>query len=183
MPRNAHDYYTTPAPTIADFITKFRAVEPGFDFVTAHVFDPSAGGCAVHPAAYPTALRGLGCTRIDTLDIRPDSRASVIGDYMQHFPETLYDMVITNPPYASAMGFIEAALEDTKPGGFVVMLLRLNYFGAVSRRAFWQANMPTYCFIHAKRPHFMAGKGDSCEYAHFVWIAGQYPDHAKTYVI
>ena len=183
MPRNHQDYYVTPAATITEFIAKFQVVEPGFDFASAHVFDPSAGGCSIHEMAYPAALHALGCVKVDTLDIRPDSRAQTVGDYMSHFPETAYDMIITNPPFTSVMGFILAALEDCKPGGFVVMLLRLNYFGAESRHQFWQETMPTYCFIHSRRPCFAGTRSVQSDYAHFVWVAGQYPAYTKTFVI
>jgi 16S rRNA G1207 methylase RsmC len=43
---------------------------------------------------------------------------------------TSFDMIITNPPFAIAQGIIEKSLEFCKGGGYVIMLLRLNYIGS-----------------------------------------------------
>lgn len=180
--RNHHDYYPTPATTANDFFKKFIELEPRFDFTNAAVLDPSAGGCAVHEMSYPVALERLGCTNITSVDIRADSRATIKANYMEWYPTRHYDMVVTNPPYTIAIDYIVTALEDCVEDGFVVMLLRLNYFGSVGRRDFWQQHMPVYCVIHSQRPRF-AGKSDLCEYAHFVWRKGEKPSFTKTYVV
>jgi hypothetical protein len=180
--RNFKDYYITPQKTINDFISKFKELEPAFNFRNAIILDPSAGGCSKHQMAYPTVLQQLGCTRIDTLDIRQDSLAEIKDDYLKWYPTVSYDMVVSNPPFALALDFVAAAIEDAKDGGFVIMLLRLNFFASITRRYYLQQNMPKYCVVHANRPKFN-GRSDSCEYAHFVWQKGYNPDYTKTYII
>ena len=180
--RNLRDYYTTPASTVTEFFTKFAELVPTFDFATASVLDPSAGGCSVNPMPYPVALAELGCKNITTVDIRMDSRAEIKADYMQWYPVQQYDMVITNPPYVLALDYIVTALDDCVAGGYVVMLVRLNFLGSVSRRDFWKHHTPTYCIVHAQRPRF-SGTSDLCEFCHLVWKKGEYPDHIQTYVV
>ena len=180
--RNNQDYYTTPARTVNEFFTKFCELVPSFDFTTAAALDPAAGGCDENPMPYPIALQQLGCTNITTLDIRQDSLAAIKADYMKWYPTEQYDMVITNPPFVLALDYIVTALDDCKPGGFVVMLVRLNFLGSVGRREFWHHHMPSYCIVHAHRPRFGL-KGDNCEYCHLVWQKGENPAFTKTYVV
>ena len=181
MNRHKQDYYTTPAKTVVEFLDKFIELT-SFDFTSAHVLDPAAGGCKDNPMPYPAALFALGCTNVTTLDIRTDSKAALITDYMQHYPNQQYDLVITNPPYLLALDFIVTALEDCKEGGYVVMLLRLNFFGSQQRRSFFQQHMPMYCIVHSNRPRFF-GAGEQTEYAHFVFKKGYHPTYTQTYVI
>lgn len=156
--RNAYDYYTTPAATVNEFLAKFCELVPTFDFKSASVLDPAAGG-------------------------RSDSLATIKASYMEWYPPVQYDMVITNPPFTLALDYIVTALDDCKVGGYVVMLVRLNFLGSVGRRDFWQHHMPTYCIVHAQRPRFTSAGGDSCEYCHMVWKKGDNPAFTKTFVV
>ncbi|MDO7849579.1 hypothetical protein Q5H92_24670 [Hymenobacter sp. M29] len=165
-----------------EFFTKFCELEPAFIFSDIAALDPASGGSSVDAMPYPVALEQLGCTRITTLDIRADSRASIKADYINWIPEQQYDLVITNPPYLIALEYIATALDDCVDGGFVVMLLRLNFFGSIGRRAFWKDHMPLYCIVHAQRPRFN-GKSDSVEYCHMVWKKGFNPDNTKLFIV
>jgi hypothetical protein len=93
-------------------------------------------------------------------------------------------VIFTNPPFLLARNVIEKALGDVQPDGFVVMLLRLNFFGSKKRKDLFQKHMPKYSFVHSKRISFTADKNtDSIEYAHYVWQSGYYPEFTKLKVI
>lgn len=110
---------------------------------------------------------------MDTLDIREDSGADEYGDYLE-LKKIGYDIVITNPPFHIAELIIEKAIQEVNEGGYVIMLLRLNFWGSNKRRDFLTENMPKYCYIHPRRMSFTDdGKTDSIEYAHFVWKKGE----------
>ena len=71
--------------------------------------------------------------------------------------------------------------KDVADGGYVAMLLRLNFWGSKARQDFFKNNMPKYCYIHPRRMSFTEdGKTDSIEYAHFVWQKGNNPTFCKT---
>jgi hypothetical protein len=183
--RPEHDYYTTPIKPIMDFLDAFdrevTAIDPSW-----YVLDPCAGGDANTLMPYPAALELKGFTgRVDTIDIRADSPAQYKDDYLQHHLQDFPDLIITNPPFYLAEEFVGKALADVEPGGYVVMLMRLNWFGSAKRFQFFQKNMPNYCFIHSKRMSFVpGGKTDSIEYAHMVWHDnGQDNNCCKTFVI
>lgn len=183
--RNKHDYYVTPISAITTFLTAFhKNVGP----LPTPILDPCAGGDATHPMSYPTGLREMGyeAHHIVTSDIRADSLADFKGkDYLQEkrwmgIPNT----IITNPPFNLAFPLLRTALVDVKDDGYVIFLLRLNFFGSKERNTWLRNNMPEHCFIHAKRIKFTEGKsGDSIEYAHFVWRKGFNPDFTKTYLL
>ncbi|ATC93484.1 SAM-dependent methyltransferase [Pseudoalteromonas tunicata] len=184
--RNADDYYVTPQTMIDTFLSHFL-VEFSLPKDSV-ILDPSAGGCDKHEASYPAVLAQYGFNRVDSWDIREDSRAECKGiDFTN--PNTIhpfsYDAVITNPPFKLADEFTYQALEMVREGGFVVMLQRLNWLGSQKRHAMWQELPLVAVFVHSKRPGFNPEKPnltDSTEYAHFVFCKGAEPD-ARLFVI
>jgi len=195
--RHVADYYVTPLKPIEEFLSAFLTEEKLDRPDRMFWLDPCAGGDEHNPMSYPTVLEKV-TENIATLDIREDSRAEVKADYLsKDFSKEKFDVIITNPPFALAKQIIEKALKDVIPGGYVIMLLRLNYFGSADRKKFFEENMPKYCFIHHKRISFitehmkqqrkLAGlpnlSSDSIEYAHFVWQKGYTENFTKTFLL
>lgn len=176
------DYYVTPIDKIINFIDSFVEVEEDFE---GKILDPCAGGdINNHPMSYPEALKRCGYTNIDTIDIREDSLANIKGDYLKMDCKDKYNIIITNPPFNIAREIIEKALDDVKEDGFVIMLVRLNFFGSKARRDMWERQMPKYSFVHSKRLSFTDdGKTDSIEYQHLVFQKGFYPEFTQLKVI
>ena len=115
-------------------------------------------------------------TSITTVDWREDSRAEHKADFLMWQPPNKFDMAITNPPFAIAQEVIDRCFQVVHPGGLVVMLLRLNFFGGAKRFDWWQRTMPVACYVHSKRIGFTEdGKTDSIEYCHCVWAVGETP--------
>lgn len=180
--RHKSDYYVTPQKDIKVFLGEFVKHEA----IKGYVLDPCAGGDEKHEMSYPTVLKECGFTEDDivTIDIRRDSRADIIDDYRDISDRGDFNTIITNPPFKIALDVIKKALRDVNDGGFVIMLLRLNFLGTQKRFEFWQNNKPKYIFVHHKRMSFTdKGGTDSIEYAHFVWQKGYEPDFTKTIVI
>lgn len=175
------DYYRTPTGLIESFMKNF----PGELSKEIQILDPSAGGDKYNLSMpYPTVLKNRGFKNITTLDIRPDSSAGIIEDFLFWKPDKKYDMIITNPPFDKVIKFVSKALWDCKEGGLVIMLLRLNFFGGTTRMGFWKKYMPKYTLVHAKRPSFTNdGKTDSTEYVHCIWRKGNYPEFTNLKVI
>jgi len=184
--RDAHisDYYVTPIPEVVKFIEEFRKLEPNaFD---GYILDPCAGGRVEgEPMSYPEAMIqcGIDGHNITTVDIREDSRAHVIGDFLEQ-PPGHFDVIITNPPFGIALDIIKKALDDVKPNGWVVMLLRLNFLEGKARKEFWEKQMPKYIFVHHKRMSFTEKGGtDSIAYAHFVFHKGYQGKSSQLFII
>lgn len=189
--RHKSDYYVTPIESIVSFLEEFKKYESEA-LRGRYILDPCAGGDAKNPMSYPEALKQIGVSedRIKTIDIREDSRAETIGDYLEIDTEKLYGtkpkMIITNPPFALSEQIIRKAINDVNDGGWVVMLLRLNYFGGKGRfNGLWKdVGLPKYTFVHHRRMSFTDdGKTDSIEYAHFVWQKGFRPEFTQLKVI
>lgn len=217
--RDSHisDYYVTPIEPIIEFFTKANEVIPNFKTTMQNgiILDPCAGGNLQesnlngiteieHQMSYPTAINiTYGNDKIYTSDIRQNSLAKWKLDYLQTQlnPNTKPNVIISNPPFKNAKEFIEKSLTEVADFGFVVYLLRLNFFGSKERKSFFDANMPNYVFVHHKRISFtekkdqngniifnkdgsaQKGSTDSVEYMHSVWQKGNKTNYTKLYLI
>lgn len=134
--------------------------------------------------SYPTAIHNVLNKEVKTIDIREDSLAEVVDNFLEMEFDYKPNTIITNPPFNISRDIIEKSLEVVEDGGFVIMLLRLNYFGGKLRRDLWESHMPKYTFVHNRRLSFTPdGKTDSIEYAHFVWQKGYKPEFTQLKVI
>lgn len=186
------DYYVTPLQPILDLFCRLSEQEQMDKlFLKTGVFknnitflDPCAGGGQGEYMSYPEAIKIYGGTHINTVDIREDSLAAVVGNYLEMEITNKPTVIITNPPFLYAQEIIEKALRDVQDGGFVIMLLRLNFFGSQKRKEFWEDNMPILTFVHRKRINFVKGmRGDSVEYMHCVWKKGEKKNFTKLIII
>lgn len=195
--RDSHksDYYITPQKPILDVLSYLIGDNKGmnelcdfYDEETEEIkplewLDPCAGGDINNEMSYPKALKKYGITPT-TFDIREDSKAEFKLDYLNtEIYDGKFDVIITNPPFNIATKIIEKAFQDVKEGGFIVMLLRLNFFGSKDRKKFWENNMPIVTFVHHKRISFTNGSTDSIEYMHCVWQKGVKQDYTKLVII
>jgi hypothetical protein len=182
--RNKEDYYITPQHTIEEFLAAFAKVEPRLLEPHRLFLDPCCGGDEYNAAAYPTAIRKF-CNSpiVATHDIRADSEAQRIGDYLADSLNVYPDFILSNPPYNKAVEFIEKALSEVRHGDYVAFLLRLNFLGSQKRKSFFERTLPKYIFTHSRRPKFMKSGSDATEYAHFVWQKGWNDKFSKTIVI
>lgn len=85
-------------------------------------------------------------------------------DYFQWSEKT--DLIITNPPFSLAQQFIDHSLPRANT---VIMLLRINFLGSVSRYDWWNSNKPDALHILSKRPSFTGTGVDSIDYAWYAW--------------
>jgi len=187
--RHKSDYYVTPQKDIEEFMYHLQYTILNKDSVSMEKLDwldPCCGGDAENEASYLSVIkRFFEPKNICGIDIREDSKADVVMNYLDCEKENMsnHDIIISNPPFYLAEDFIKKSLEFVNDGGYIVMLLRLNFFGSKKRKQIFENNMPKYCFVHHKRISFTNGATDSIEYAHFVWQKVNNNDYCKTYVI
>lgn len=208
------DYYVTPQKDVELFLKKAIDVIPDFEdkLLFGYIVDPCGGGNSeikdengikelYHPMTYPTVIKKLTGCDTDTYDIREDSLAEHKCDYLTTKLDYKPDVVITNPPFNQAVSIIEKAIDDVEDDGYVIMLLRLNFFGSKERESFFAEYMPEYCFVHHVRIGFLdkkdsngyvildndgnakRGSTDSIEYCHMVFHKGVKPEFTKLYYI
>ena len=188
--RHVSDYYVIPQADIKDFLSAWLGdLQTSGHWLAdrpdkAAWLDPCAGGDAKHAASYVQVIKkAFEPDVLDSCDIREDSRAANKADFLAS-TMTGYDVVISNPPFCDAERFILRSLDAVNGGGFVVMLLRLNFLGSVKRQEFFKTHMPEAIYVHPRRLSFTSdGKTDSIEYAHFVWRKGKSPKNSKLYFV
>lgn len=168
--RDSHvsDYYVTPQKHIKEFLSFWLKdlMDSGMDELKvgerpdrAYWLDPCAGGDENHEMSYPAVIqREFEPNVLSTIDIRETSLAENKSNYLlEDITPNYYDVIITNPPFNIARQIIEKALKDVKDGGYVVMLLRLNFFGSKERFDFWENQLPVWAYVHHKRMSFTDG--------------------------
>lgn len=193
--RDSHisDYYVTPNKPIVDLFEALKESEC-CDLFTANdgklhwwhkYLDPCAGGDENNGMSYPDVIRSLGVfnDNITTVDIRQNSKAKIKASIFDCKWDGQYKVVITNPPFNIAEEVIKKSFEFVEDGGYVIMLLRLNFFGSKKRKEFWQNNMPILTFVHRERISFTNGQTDSIEYMHCVWKKGVTKKFTKLSII
>lgn len=191
-PRHANDYYCTNPDDITTFLIAMEEDQPAWIVPGDVILDPSAGGDPENEMSYPKALIGMYADiTIKTIDIREDSLAETKADYLKTKLNYRPRAIITNPPFNLATEFIDKALLDVIPGGWVIMLQRLNFLGSAKRLEWWKKMMPNKIYVHSDRMGFITkyadrigseeaaakgeifksqyGRRDSIEYAHFAW--------------
>lgn len=208
--RNFHisDYYVTPISDVELFLKEFKK-RVDIDWNNIKIVDPCAGGNPKnefdieHQMSYPTAINNVfGQCDITTFDIREDSFAENICDYTEVELDFKPDVIITNPPFNQALKIIKKALEDIKDDGYVIVLVRLNFFGSKERKPFFDKYLPEWCFVHHSRISFLdkkdaegktiidskigkpkKGSTDSIEYCHMVFRKNNNSKFTKLVVI
>lgn len=189
--RHKSDYYVTPQKDVQEFLETFLQVElENGEYIwdrpdRLQRLDPCAWWDELHDMSYPAVINNMLWIEIDTMDIREDSKAWFITDYLNcNVKPNEFDVIITNPPFNLALEIIQKALQDVNEDWYVIMLLRLNFFGSKARRKFFDEHMPVSCYVHHKRMSFTEQWWtDSIEYAHFVWRKWQNPKYTKLYLI
>ena len=189
--RDSHiaDYYVTPPLDIQEFLNAFLENHPDINLSNMSILDPCAWGnpptdtLPEYPMSYPLILAWYQPYRLITNDIRPDSPAQYHEDFLTYDIQSRFDMIITNPPFNLSLPIIQKALEILPDWGYCIMLLRLNFFGSKSRKAFFERHMPIETYVHHKRISFAKGATDSIEYAHMIWQKGTNPPFTKLYLI
>lgn len=165
--RIANDVYCTPDWCV-------RALMKNLKLPHGLWLEPCAGDGAIIEAVSVCGVWALW----HTFDIRPECEESLHAQStVTHicagvdFLDAIipyYDVCMTNPPYALAMEFVQKAIRYSR---ITVMLLRLNWLGSQTRNRFLIENPPSV-YVLPRRPAFVNGRTDACEYAWFVWGLG-----------
>lgn len=107
--------------------------------------------------------RGYGRSEIDFLKIKSGEWR---GD------------ILTNPPYKYAKEFVEKAIEITRIGAYVIMLLKIQFLEGKDRRKLFDKYPPRYVYVNSSRQLCylngdMSNKMSSATcYCWFIWENG-----------
>lgn len=166
--RIKNDEYHTPGWCVTRFLEKatFLAEQQATNWL-----EPCAGGCniikAVNSFGYLPMWHTHDLAQKHYSDLAHNSTSWSIGNFLETKPiEYKYQVVMTNPPYSEAMGFLTHTLYY-KPR-YVIMLLRTNFLSTEIRSDFMRAQTPDL-YVLPNRPSFAKSGTDNSEYAWFVW--------------
>lgn len=119
-----------------------------------------------------TDIVDRGCPDSSVLDFLWEFSAAPMGDVD----------IMTNPPYATALEFVERALACVNDGANVWMLLRLQFLEGKARRRLYDVAPPADVWVFserricAKNGDFSKTEGGAIAYAWFHWIKNHRKD-------
>lgn len=163
--RDPLDRYDTPPEATRAFLRAWRPEYP-----PGAILEPAAGAGLMARelrAAFPLAL-------VDARDIEPRCRDVLAADFLAVREDACYDIVITNPPFIIADRFLARAMQMTRPGGYVILLLRAGFLESRRRRDLLTMYPPSDVYFLRSRPRFRGPNTDGAStdatmYAWFVW--------------
>lgn len=168
--RNDFDFYPTPLAVAQDALTYIPLTTN-----PTCILDPGAGTGVWGKAArvlFPKAT-------ITGVDLRPVPKAPAYnfwfnGDFLLMDATPAFDLVIGNPPYKYAEQFVRQSFKLLEQGGYLVMLLRLNFLESQTRATgLWRQHPPLEVVVSSKRVSFTGdGKTNATAYAYFIWQKG-----------
>ena len=166
--RNDYDLYYTPIDVVENLLKHIDLSNYG-----NKVLEPSAGKgniCNVVKSLYPDKyLTSIEVREEETQNLLQCSDKVIISDYIQMDIQDRYDIIIGNPPYSSAMEFVNKSLQVLNDNGVLILLLRTAFLESKARYSFWQSNPLSKLYVLSRRPSF-TGKGtDSTSYSWFIW--------------
>jgi len=174
--RKAFDLYPTERNLIA---VALKEIIPTLRSQPKSVLDPGAGdgrwGFAA--AVLTIAEQTIG------VELREQPRPAGFTSWFpeQNFllwnPEPIqqFDLIVGNPPFMFAEGFVRHAFDLLAPNGTLAYLLKIGFMASVKRYdGLWSQVYPKEVLVCSTRPSFYNGSTGGDEYAVFVW---QKDDH------
>jgi hypothetical protein len=154
--RRALDAYGTPSNVIEPMRQYLRPYQP------RRILEPACGDGAI----VRILKREFPLAEIVVGDVSSGQ------DFLRHdYGGELFDLVMTNPPFALALEFVQRALRLRSKGGAVVTLLRLNFLASNKRADFMRANIPSL-YVISDRPSFTGVGKDHEDYGWYIWDDG-----------
>lgn len=164
--RNEDDDYETPAWCV-------RSIWPHVRPVSGLVLEPCAGRGAIVDVLSELwtpewiHARELNADRASKIPLSAGNK--MCCDWLAHIETLQPKLVLSNPPYRLALEFASKAIVLQQPhGGTTCLLLRLNFLGSQKRGQWLRTHTPDI-YVLSRRPSFVGGKTDSCEYGWFCW--------------
>lgn len=72
-------------------------------------------------------------------------------DFLAQSHMTFEGDILTNPPYKTAEGFVEKALEIITSGNYVIMFLKIQFLEGKGRYKLFQHYPPKYVYVNSSR--------------------------------
>jgi len=169
--RRTHDHYPTEPTLITAALStalEYMPMQP------AEILEPGAGDGRWGAEA----ARLTGATRITGVEIRNEIRPDAFTSWYPgqdfltwtYYQKNPFDMVVGNPPFKYAEGFVRHGWELLAPGGIMVYLLKIGFMASVGRyESLWNEIYPANVFVCSTRPSFYNGSTGGDEYAVFLW--------------
>lgn len=168
-PREENDFYATDPHTLEIFLDKLCQ-----DGINLH---NNIWECACGMGHLSKVLENKGYNVWST-DLIDRGYGKANTDFLKSVPDQWYGDILTNPPYKYAKEFVEKAIDVTRNGCYVIMLLKIQFLEGKERRKLFDKFPPKYIYVNtARQTCYINGdmskkmSSASC-YCWFVWEKG-----------
>lgn len=161
--RKAADFYPTPYDVTESLIPVIKALIPE----GGKIWEPACGDMDMSRVL---EFHGFEVT---STDLRETGQGVGGIDFLNDNMETAYgwipdcDMIVTNPPFNLAAQFIEKALSYTPN---VAMLLKIDYWSAISRLPLFDKHRPALFLPLTFRPAFLKKERGNSPLMNVAWV-------------
>lgn len=113
---------------------------------------------------------------VDSYDLYNHGYGKIGFDFLKSTMKA--ECFLTNPPYKYALRFVQKALENVLPNGYVIMFLKIQFLEGKERYKFFKKNPPKYVYVNSSRQNcarnadFTTYSGSAVCYAWFIWERG-----------
>lgn len=113
---------------------------------------------------------------VDSYDLHDHGYGEIGIDFLTS--DVKAECFLTNPPYKYALRFVQKALENVLPNGYVIMFLKIQFLEGKERFNFFQKKPPKYVYVNSSRQNcarnadFDKFSNSAVCYAWFVWQKG-----------
>lgn len=111
---------------------------------------------------------------VDSYDLHNHGYGKTGMDFLKS--NLKYECFLTNPPYKYALSFVEKALENVLPSGYVIMLLKIQFLEGKERYKFFKEHPPKFVYVNSSRQNCARNadfkthiRNSAICYSWFVW--------------
>lgn len=144
--RVENDYYATDPLAVEMLLERYS-------FVGKRLLEPCVGSGNIAEAVSKYYNKDKKTEKqIDGIDIVDRGyKGTIVQDFLTYEPSSLYDGVITNPPYSLAKEFVEKSMEVVKKNGQVAMFLKIQFLESEKREDLFIKYPPKYVYVFRNR--------------------------------
>jgi hypothetical protein len=140
--RVENDYYATNPKAVEMLLTNYT-------FNAFTILEPCVGEGHIANAINNFFTNKREITGIDLVDRGYPN--TIVADFLTYETDKKWEGIISNPPYSSAMEFVEKGMELLEENGQMAMFLKIQFLEGAKRKEFFEKYPPKYIYVFRNR--------------------------------
>lgn len=141
-----NDFYATDPKAVEMLLNTINYTPQGQEFL-----EPCVGEGHIADTVNRYYNDYFHMTGLDIVDRGWSNGRFIKENFLTWKYDTLYDLIITNPPYSLAKEFVERGMECLKIGGIMAMFLKIQFLEGAKRKELFDKYPPKYIYVFRNR--------------------------------